>query len=846
VITELYVKVDLKALGENTGKANGLFEKAAGGSFSASHSRSASRDADEDGEAHGKLWRKLTDIKEKIKKLHSKIHWIKKVDLVVTSITLDVTGVGTVQVERVLLNVDTRSKTVDRSRLFQHHNTKADGQTPAEWRLLVRSLLLTPEGRDSTEVLDYATISIHGMLSNKLQGLRDASIALKLGRVNVPHDDVLHAKKSAELLRGTYGQPQGESTSSSVSVVEALETLDDPESKDDRIVQKVSDSRAFVASILRGIQEVQFAAGFFGLSRKLEVKTESGRDIWFNLAMKEVGLDVLRLDQKSPAHRMYFSSKDVAHQALLTAISISAGIDDGHEHPERMVYIPMITATVRTTLPSRTIHHTIDTDARERNRNMLYANFVCTSPSVDLDPKHLPFVQELLNQQGANQSTKGHNAATRHRLISQLLPKAYVKLSVQEPVIRISLPPMDKANAAEDEYDLLISSVTSVSIELESSHAAEEADHYNLGLHYRHVRHHLYYQTFAGDVHDLLHSDTVEVQVDVNAIPDPSVTVNAKFQTFTIFLTRPDICEGVRQIVKQLRKNVIARLDTTPKVRPSFLRTTPAWLEHVHIDGADFGLEIAGVDDKISTDTRGFALQLETWSTEYKAQRDGPRERLARRHSLSRAKPLTEKSSRSSSPHRGRPQTHADGRRLTVHFQSLVGLILDSAHAAEPESFISVPRFEIACSTTTDNHGPVFHINSHARNVLVQYSLYYHFAMGVAAMVIRKTFLDHEKEAPRRGSKTPTRPKTLKVPSELATDEDIALHEVTTIDFKSDLVQLKARMPADPPMMIQIFGLDAGRHRFGAPFARSRLARMYVRTPQIQQSWSRVVSIKTF
>ena len=507
------------------------------------------RDDDEDADGHGKLWRRLTEIKEKIKRLHSKIGWIRLVDLIATGATVEVVGVGSIQLERMTLSVDTRSKTVDRSRLFQHHKTKPDSQAPAEWKALIRSILFTPEGRDSTEILDYATVNIHGMLHNELQGLRDASVAVKLGRLNVPYDDLEYAKKCADLLRGKYAQPHSEKVSSA-SLVDALEELEPPDSPEDRILRTVSDSRAFVASILRGIQEVQFAISFFGLSRKMNVKSDTGKHVYFNLAMKEVGLDVLRLDPKSPAHRMYFSTKDVAHQGLLTAIAISAGIDDGHEHPERMVYIPMITATVRTTLPSRTVHYSRDNDASERNTNMLFANFVCTSPSVDLDPKHLPLVREMLKNRTSSHPSKVRPPQNRHQLISQLLPKAYVKLSVQEPVIRVSLPPMDGEFALEDDYDLLISSVSSVAIELESSHAAEGGFHYSLGTHYRHTRHQLYYQTSKGDRHDLLHSDTVEVQVDVNALPEPSVIVSGRLQTFTIFLVRPDICEGVRQIVQ--------------------------------------------------------------------------------------------------------------------------------------------------------------------------------------------------------------------------------------------------------------------------------------------------------
>ena len=843
VITELVVTVDLNALGENHAKANGGFDKANGTPSKANENEKVA-DHYEDEDGHGRLWRRLTEIKEKIKRLHSKIGWIRLVDLIATAATVEVVGVGSLQVERVTVSVDTRPKTVDRSRLFQHHKTKPDTQSPAEWKSLIRSILFTPEGRESTEILDYATVNIHGMLHNELQGLRDASISLKLGRLNVPYDDIEYAKKSADLLRGRYAQPQGEKAVAALT--NALEELEKTESREDQIVRTVSDSRAFVASILRGIQEVQFAIGFLGLSRKLDVKSDAGKDVYLNLAMKEVGLDVLRLDPKSPAHRMYFSSKDVAHQGLLTAIAISGGIDDGHEHPERMVYVPMVTATVKTTLPSRTIHYSTHENATERNTNMLYANFVCTSAAVDLDPKDLPLIREILKQRSSPYPPPAsQNAPSRPQLIAQLLPKSYIKLSVQEPVIRVSLPPMDKAAAQEDDYDLLISSVSTMALEVESSHAAERGIHYSLGVHYRHTKHQLYYQTYANERHDLLHSDTVEVQIDVTAIPEATVVASGRLQTFTLFLVRPEICEGVRQIVKQLRKNVLAWHDADESVRPSFLRTTPAWLHQCRIEGSDFGLELAGVDEQVSKDTRGFALQLESWTTEYKAQRDEKPDMFTRRASITRAPTLKEKErrERDDSPRR-RFKSMADGRRLTVHCQNLEGFIVDSVEQSEPQSFISLPRFEVAFSTATDNNGPVFHVNSHARSVFLQYSLYNHFAMGVAVMVIRNTFMDHERDRTRRTSRTPKGSKTLQVPGDLSSLEEVARHEVTIVDFKANLIQLKARMPADPATMVQLFNFETGRHRYGTPFLRCKLSRMYVRAPMTKSAWSRIVSIK--
>lgn len=844
VITELCVTVDLAALQDGSAKENGLLKSANGHTAKEdAPSRSAADRRKDVGEEPDRFWYRLTTAKEQIKRLHRKIHWLRLVDLAVHEAEMNVTGVGSLSIERATLSVDTRSQTVDRSRLFQHHKAKPDTQRPAEWKSLIRSVLFTPEGGESTEILDFCTFNVHGLLHRDVEGLRDASIALKLGRFNVPYDDIELAKKNADLMRGRYAQPEIDSMAST-KVSDTLDELHGPPNEEERLVHTLSESRKFVASILRGILEVQLAVGFFGLSRKLPVKGHAGRDVYFNLAMKEVGLDVLRLDPKSASHRMYFSPKDVAHQGLVTAISISAGIDDGHDHPERMVYIPMITATAKTTLPSRTIRYSDADSAGDKNTNILYANLVCTSPSIDLDPKHLPLVLEIVEQRMTQHQHMPRS--NKHRLISQLLPKASVKLSVQEPVVRVSLPARDQT-ASEGDFDLLISSVSSMSLDVESSHSHDGSAHYGLASNYRHTSHQLYYQTAAGERHDLLKSDTSELKVDVNAIPDVTVMASGRLQTFTIFLIRPEICEGLRQIVKQLRKTILAERRKSAGPQASFLRRMPVWLKGFRIEGHDFGLQLAGVDTRVSKDMRGFMLELESWSTEYRAHRDEAPEPSLRRKSTPREKQDSEKSRSETpdSPRKRHQKGLADGRRLTIHLQNLEGLVVDSLQDVQPESFMSLPQFEIAFSTSTDSHGPLFHINSYAKTLLLEYSLYNHFAMGVAFKVIRRTFLDHDKNRQATPpAKSPTQAH-LAVPGSPLTAEEIARQEITTLDFKTALLQVKARLPSDPRMMLQVYGLEVGRHRWATPFFRSKIARLYVRAPSTKSVWSRIITVKT-
>ncbi|GAB7354206.1 hypothetical protein MBLNU459_g4753t1 [Dothideomycetes sp. NU459] len=796
-------------------------------------------------DSHGGKWKKLTDAKEKIKRLHRKVKWLQLVDVVVTGANLVVQDVGALRIERLFVAVDTRAKTVDRSRLFQHHKTETEKRRPAEWKLVIRSVLFTPEGGESNEILDHCTLNVHGFLDSRLDGLRDATVALKLGRLTVPFHDLEAIVDRMKKLRRDPENDKLLPKPPVIAINDVIEPLNDPASRDDKFIQSVSESKEFVSSILRGIHEIQLAVGFIGFSRRIKSLRTSTRPVYFNLAIKELGLDLMCLDSRSPAHRMYFSPNDVAHQALLTAISISAGVDDGHDHPERMLYVPMVTATVKTTLPSKTINFSEDNDAHERNSNILFANFVCTSPSVDLDPKHLPVLLAIAKAQETAPRKSTSPAFPGHQLVSRLLPKATIKLAVQEPVVRVSLPPLSPSWGSSVDYDLLISTTSTMTLDIEAQHSSDPALQYGLALNYRQTSSQLYYQTNSGLKHDLLLTDTVEVKVDVNTLPETQVFIQTKFQTFSVFLVRPEISEGIRQIVRALQKEQTSKSKAPKANKPNFLRQVPSWLHHMSIQGSDFNVELAGIDAQISKYSRGFALQLESWSAVYKAHRDDVVDIPPRRRSLSRSisRDRRERSTTPSTPPRKRPSNPTDGRRLAVHIEGLEGLVIDSVEDSTADPFIALPKFEVAFSTSTDAQGPLFHINSHAKSLQVQYSLYNHFSIGIAVLTIRRMFIvpgshsteeDDEQQTPSvavSGAQTPP-------------EDDPLIHEYTTLDFKATLVQIKAAMPADPPLMLQIFGLDAGRHRWATPFARAKLVRLYAGTPKMLSVWSRIVSVK--
>ncbi|KAF6832213.1 UPF0648 protein C3H5.09c [Colletotrichum plurivorum] len=873
VVSELVVTVDIRELDGKKG------EDSSGESDSTDVDEDEDEETtEEDADAHSseqqkvplirrnggppprsETWKHLMKLKDRIKRAHRKLNWLRMVDVVATNSTIKVVDVGDVQFGSFTVAVDTRRKMVDRARFFFQSRTDKtkNKQRQAEWIMTLRSVLFTPEGNESLEILDNATLNIHGFLYEALDGLRDAAIALKLGRVHIPYDDVRLCADRLKECKSAASSPSSPGEPADVFMEKVIHEVAQPGSTHQELIQTVSDSKEFVSSILRGVKEVQFAVSFVGMTKKVETVKPNAKPIMLNASMKEVGIDLHRLDPKSPSHRMYFPSKDIAHEALAAALSISVGVDDGDGKPERLLYIPMATTTVKTTLPSKTVEMAQDVGAEERNANILFANSVVTSPSVDLDPRHLPLLIAMLKPKPKRSRA---DRQPKHILISRLLPKANIKFTMHEPVLRVALPAVDQ-NAAPDDFDLIISSISSISLDMESFHSTVEELHYSLASTMRIQSHELYYQTSSSNRFDLIQTESFELKVQLSATPDVHVVASGNLQTFAIKMVRPEITDGLRQIVRQLRMNVESEKRFTSRTSQrsqNFLRSLPSWLLQFQLQAFDVSVEIAGIDEDISDDTRGVSLQLDEFSAEYRAQRlEGLQRRPSRRRANSRTvAPDSDLLRNPVSPTpRKKQQNHGDGRRVAIHVRGLEAYIVESEDRVELEPFVNMPRFEVAFQALSDQQGPVFHIHAGMRTVLLQYSLFRHYSVGVAFMILKKAFMRSGQDvtSPMMSPTTPRKEMSgdflsppMSPESSFADMSEFSTvtPELVAIDIKAALVQVKAELPNDPQLMVQVYGVEAGRHRWSAPYLVSKLIRVYVQPPRMRTTWARMISIK--
>ncbi|KAJ5690594.1 hypothetical protein N7462_004986 [Penicillium macrosclerotiorum] len=793
--------------------------------------------------ARSKTWRTLTSIKERLKRLHRQINWLALVDLSAINTTIHFLDAGQIQVGSLALSVDTRSKMVERGKLFRRKKDMSREQRPAEWIMNVQNVLLAVEGREPTELLDNVGVNIHGLLYKDLDGLRDASIALKIGRLHIPYDDLhtlLQRLKSSQKLSKI---PVLNETDDEMSFADFVEELDKPGSRDDSIVQTVADSKEFASSLLRGIQEIQVALSFFRLSRGLESLSAGQHPVYLNVVSHELGIDLHRMDQKSPEHRMYFQRNDIAHQALLAAISLSVSLDDDSGETNNILYVPMATTTIKTTLPSKTVSGFEEENPEERNSNVLFANLVITSPSLDMQPKH---VSRLLKLAQARASSPRVKKRDNHHLISRLLPKASIKLSVPEPVIRFVLP-IEKESGTPDDYNLLISSISSISLDVESSHSSEGGAHYSLSSVYRVASHKFYYQTPAGDKHNLLTTENLELKCHLNASPEVCVIASGNLNDCSVHMINGDVNRGIREVLEQFRTHLQPQKRAPMAFnerKSSPLRKIPPWLLQFSFEATGFSVEIAGVDKPVSEISRGVSLQLQSWNAEYKAQKtEHSVGSIARRRTSSHSTIGDESPFRftPTSPPKNTRRGATDGRRLALHARGFDGFVIESDDYLEPEPFFSLPRFEIALSTHSDRLGPVLHVNSVFKGIYLQYSLYRFYCLGVAVSVIQDVLTPLPQDRTPGASK-PKSSASISMPPPPYSPSS-PKNELITVDVKATLVQLKASLPNDPQMMVQIYGLAGGSQRLSTPHIKANLVRLHSEAPKLKGVWARIGSM---
>lgn len=249
----------------------------------------------------------IQKLREKIKRLHKFVKWLQMVDIVFTNTSLTIFDIGNIQIGSMTTMLDTRQKTTDRNRMFDHCTDLKENQKPVEWMFTARSMLFFHDKRkDPVEIMDHCMFNVYGVLEGGTEGIRDAAVSVKFGKVNVPCDQILGCwTKLRTIKRLNVRKPKTKDLGVGLSTLVEELVSPPPRGRAETLIETTIESKEFMQSLLKGVKELQFAIGYLLISTTVTQIQPSGKPLQVVVGMKELGMDMHRLDQKSPAHRMY-------------------------------------------------------------------------------------------------------------------------------------------------------------------------------------------------------------------------------------------------------------------------------------------------------------------------------------------------------------------------------------------------------------------------------------------------------------------------------------------------------------------------------------------------------------
>ena len=232
------------------------------------------------------------------KKIFRVIRWVRLFDLILLNSTVKVTNVGKLEFGLIVMSVDTRKK--DNELPHNSCDSSHEKLHPIEFSFSCRTGLMTTDNHRPVPLLENLNINISGMLNKQDETLNDVAFAIKFGKINVPLHEIKAFMDRLNMATNKKAPPILRRTSLSSIMVE----MSLPGSRTERLVEKVMECKEILTSILGAVEEIQVAVATMEVSTVVNTIKPAGKPLIVIMALKELGLDIHRLDQNSPAHRM--------------------------------------------------------------------------------------------------------------------------------------------------------------------------------------------------------------------------------------------------------------------------------------------------------------------------------------------------------------------------------------------------------------------------------------------------------------------------------------------------------------------------------------------------------------
>lgn len=793
-------------------------------------------------------------------KFHRVLKYLKLLDFSIKNVTLIAEDIGKLHIRSQTFSLDQINP---KSKFFTTvlgacgMSKDLDTTSIVTWRFTIKDIFYEPENSPAEELLDMFQLEVYDVFDKTSKLTKNLSLNIRVGNLTLPFDSY---SRFYERLRLRRKRRLREMPPSQTDLL--LKTLADDGPPDDLI-----NSLYLLLDAVREVRVHVAKVGIYKFSPECDYSVAREHPIYFSLSTKDFTIDLRRLSQNSPGHRMFFPREDVSHQAIMTAISISVGLADTKTgvHDD-LVYIPMITMSSTTNVlrKSLDIYTGAETD---RNSSLLKGSLSINSPAVDVRARHLPLFVSIFTSIARFSNSEEDSLPPRQdgskrqagiRLV-ELLPRTIIKLSIEEPGARVKVDDDDTTEKKSEggmqdieESRILASSCSIINCELESSHTPLPYPHYGLTASFRMTEFSTWVRGPNGR-HEFAKAESFSLRMVAQTSPVLDVTIIGSLTSIGVFLTRPENVNSLKDLVSRIKFEVWSigpgyvykpeiKGPTSQPSKKNFMRLIPPWLSHVRLEGSDVMMCASSKDQHHANEivkdvARGLAVQAESWIIDYKPHVTPHHNSVhGKRHHRSSARTeSTAGLSGSDFPHTIEAlttktlNTKVDRRRLAIGFKGIEIFTIDANDILEQTMpLLIVPDIEIAMLTYWKDTQFIAEINVLLKKMIANYSLFHHYSLllAIQALTLITSHLD-----------------TNKKPTEVSTASR-STDETVYFDIRSQHIRVKAHLPLSPPIMFEAVGLEFSKKGSKAPAATASFFRIFVESANGGGAWERFLVLR--
>ena len=449
------------------------------------------------------------------------------------------------------------------------------------------------------------------------------------------------------------------------------------------------------------------------------------------------------------------------------------------------------------------------------------ANIVITSPSTDLGPNHLQLILALFNtwknrpQYFTPPQTPDSRPVTPNLPLTGRyfhLPKIGINLSVHEPSFRMLVP------STHWESRMLVWNISNLLFEVHCQHSPIDKTAYQVDSSLKFGVSQIHLWESDGRQFQILRSGSCEIKLFVPSLRTPHVESDVYLESLQIELNRTEVIDCVTKVIATSRFDLEPDRLRRPKRHHgvNIEALLPVWLQRITLEGREIDLVVAGVDVQLSEETRGMAIQFQTWMFDYNRNWH-----VGHKHSV---------------------HGHIKSTFEARHFH--VFAVESQGHWDRDNPIIDTPDIHISVSLHQGQQQDEIHLTVVVPDCLLGFSLFKLYAVFLSVKtlqaMLKKPKRIEEFERSRRSSSFSFAKSFHGIP--------LQKPRILVVDGRSDLLRIRINLPEEQNLLFEASDLHVSRENYtgSLPYARASFVRLHVQSPVTPEAWDRIVSIRGF